>query len=453
MNNQIFREYDIRGIIDKELNRDVAFQIGKSLGTSIKGEKTGPVVVGRDVRRNSKEMSSGVIEGLLSTGWDVVDLGLVPTPLLYFSLFHLNAAGGVMITGSHNPPEFNGFKVCVGKWAISGSEIQEIRKIIEKGDYAKGEGKFTHYCIYPDYMNRICSHISLEKKLKVVVDAGNGTGGIVAPELLSRLGCEVKELYCKPDGSFPNHFADPTVPENLNDLIAAVKEEGADAGIAYDGDADRIGVVDEKGNILWGDQLLILFARDILEKKPGSKIVFEVKCSQNLVDDIRKNGGIPIMSQTGHSPIKKRMKEEHAVLGGEMSGHMFFADDYYGYDDAVYASARLLKLLAKSGKKLSELLQDVPKTYSTPEIRVDCPDEDKFRIVDSVRDYFRDRYEVIDIDGVRVTFPDGWGLLRASNTQPVLVLRFEAQSEERLKEIENLFLKKLEEMGGLRIEV
>jgi phosphomannomutase/phosphoglucomutase len=453
MNNQIFREYDIRGIIDKELNRDVALQIGKALGTSIKGEKTGPVVVGRDMRRNSKEMSSGVIEGLLSTGWDVVDVGLVPTPLLYFSLFHLNAAGGVMITGSHNPPEFNGFKVCVGKWAISGSEIQEIRKIIEKGDFAKGKGKSTPYCIYPHYMNRVCSQISLKKKLKVVVDAGNGTGGIVAPELLSRLGCEVIELYCKPDGSFPNHFADPTVPENLNDLIATVKKTGADAGIAYDGDADRIGVVDEKGNILFGDQLLILFARDILEKKPGAKIVFEVKCSQNLVDDIRKNGGIPIMSRTGHSPIKKRMKQEHAVLGGEMSGHMFFADDYYGYDDAIYASARLLQLLAKSNKKLLGLLQDIPKTYATPEIRIDCPDEIKFRLVDSVKDYFKDHYEVIDIDGVRVIFPDGWGLLRASNTQPVLVLRFEAQSEERLKEIKDLFLKKLEEMGDLKIEV
>lgn len=453
MNHQIFREYDIRGLIDKELNRDVANKVGKAFGTYVTDEKTGPIVIGRDIRLNSKEMSDGLIEGIRSTGWDVIDVGLVPTPLLYFSLFHLDAKGGIMITGSHNPPEFNGFKVCVGKWAISGNEIQDLRKIIEKGEYSKGEGKLSDHNILPDYIDMVASKISLKRKLKVVVDSGNGTGGIVAPELLRKLGCDVTELYCEPDGNFPNHFADPTVPENLKDLIAKTKETGADVGFAYDGDADRIGAIDEQGNILWGDQLLILFSRDILEKHPGAKIVFEVKCSQNLVDDIKKHGGIPIMAQTGHSPIKKRMKKENAAAGGEMSGHMFFADDFYGFDDAVYASARLLQLLAKGEKKLSELLDDIPKTFSTPEIRVDCPDETKFEIVESIKEYFKDHYEVIDIDGVRVIFPDGWGLLRASNTQPVLVLRFESKSQERLEENKNLFLKKLEDIGGLKVEI
>lgn len=452
MNPQIFREYDIRGLIDKELNRDVAYDIGRAYGTYITEQKNGPIAIGRDVRLNSEEMKDGLIEGILSTGWDVVDIGLVPTPLLYYSLFHFDASGGIMITGSHNPPEFNGFKVCVGKWAISGNEIQDIRKIIEKGKYSKGQGKLSYSDIIPEYISLICTKINLQKRLNVVIDAGNGTAGIVAPKLLRKLGCEVTELFCEPDGNFPNHFADPTVPKNLKDLISKVKEIKADLGIAYDGDGDRIGVVDEQGEILWGDQLLMMFSREILQRNPGAKVVFEVKCSQNLVDDIKKHGGIPLMGQTGHSPIKKRMKKEKAAVGGEMSGHMFFADDYFGYDDAIYASTRLFQILSKTEKKLSELLDDVPKTFSTPEIRINCPDEIKFQVVEKIKSYFKDHFKVIDIDGVRVIFSDGWGLLRASNTQPVLVLRFEANSKEGLEKIREIFKTKLKEIGGLELE-
>ncbi|HUU49716.1 MAG TPA: phosphomannomutase/phosphoglucomutase [Nitrospinota bacterium] len=452
MNPQIFREYDIRGIIDKELNRDVAYDIGRAYGTYITEQKKGPIAVGRDFRLNSEELKDGLIEGILSTGWDVIDVGLVPTPLLYYALFYFDASGGIMITGSHNPPEFNGFKVCVGKWTISGNEIQDIRKIIEKGEYSKGKGELSYSDIIPEYIDLIYTKINLQKKLNVVIDAGNGTAGIIAPKLLRKLGCYVTELFCEPNGNFPNHFADPTVPKNLKDMISKVKENKADLGIAYDGDGDRIGVVDENGEILFGDYLLMIFSRDILKRNPGAKVVFEVKCSQNLFDDIKKHGGIPIMGQAGHSLIKKRMKKEKAAVGGEMSGHMFFADDYFGYDDAIYASARLLQILSKTEKKLSELLDDVPKTFSTPEIRIDCPDNMKFQVVEKIKAYFKEHFEVIDIDGVRVTLPDGWGLLRASNTQPVLVLRFEANSKERLEEIRKIFKTKLKELGGLELE-
>jgi len=340
-----------------------------------------------------------------------------------------------MITGSHNPPEFNGFKVSVGKSTIFGEQIQDLRQLIEGGTFASGEGKLSRRKVIKAYQDYVKKNVHLERKLRVVIDAGNGTGGVVAGPLLRSLGCEVEELYCEMDGHFPNHFPDPTIPEHLRDLIQRVRDTKADVGIGYDGDADRIGVVDDRGNILWGDQLMILFARDILEVQKGATFVAEVKCSQNLFNEIQRHGGRAIMWKTGHSLIKDKIKEEKAVLGAEMSGHVFFADRYFGYDDAIYASCRLVELLSKTDRRLSQLLEDVPRTFITPEIRMDCPDEIKFQVVEKVKEELRKEYPIIDVDGVRVQFGDGWGLVRASNTQPVLVLRFEAPTEDRLQEI------------------
>ena len=438
INPQIFREYDIRGVVDKDLTPDIAGRLGQGFGTHIMSLGHKELVVGRDGRLSSKAFKDALIEGLISTGCNVVDIGLCPTPVYYFSIFHLNKEGGMMITGSHNPPEFNGFKVSVGKSTIFGEELQNLRRLIEKGNFFIGAGNFSEVEIFRSYQDYIKKNIQLKKKMKVVIDAGNGTGGIVAGPILRGLGCEVEELYCEVDGRFPNHFPDPTIPKNLSDLIHQVKKIQADAGIGYDGDADRIGVVDDMGNIIWGDQLMILFSREILKERKGATFVGEVKCSQNLFNDIERHGGKAIMWRTGHSLIKEKMKEEKAVLGGEMSGHIFFADRYFGYDDAIYASCRLIELLSKTEKKLSQLLDDVPKTFITPEIRVDCPDEIKFKVVEKVKEELKKDYPVIDVDGVRVRFEDGWGLARASNTQPALVLRFEALTEKRLQEIKTL---------------
>jgi phosphomannomutase/phosphoglucomutase len=351
----------------------------------------------------------------------------------------------MMITGSHNPPEFNGFKVSVGKSTIFGEEIQNLRRLIQKGEFTVGKGNLSSYEIIKPYQEYIQKNIHLNKKMRVVIDAGNGTGGMVAGPILRNLGCEVEELYCDVDGRFPNHFPDPTIPKNLTDLMNQVKKVNAEVGIGYDGDADRIGVVDDMGNVIWGDQLMILFSREILKEREGATFVAEVKCSQNLFNDIEKHGGKAIMWKTGHSLIKEKMREEKAVLGGEMSGHIFFADRYFGYDDAIYASCRLIELLSKTGKKLSQLLMDVPKTFITPEIRVDCPDEIKFKVVKKVKEDLRKDHSVIDVDGVRVRLEDGWGLVRASNTQPALVLRFEALTEKRVQEINKWVEEKVKE--------
>lgn len=438
INPQIYREYDIRGVVDKDLFPEVVQQLGKGFGTHMVQLGRRSLVVGRDGRLSSKALSEALIEGLLSTGCDVVNIGVCPTPVYYFSIFHLEKDGGVMVTGSHNPPEFNGFKVSVGKSTIFGEEIQKLGRLVENGPFASGKGNLSEAEIIRPYQEYLKKNIHLEKKLKVVIDAGNGTGGVVAGPLLKALGCDVEELYCDIDGRFPNHFPDPTVPENLKDLTDRVLTTRADVGIGYDGDADRIGVVDDQGNIIWGDQLMILFSREILKRQKHATFVAEVKCSQNLFNDIERNGGRAIMWKTGHSLIKEKMKEEKAALGGEMSGHIFFADRYFGYDDAIYASCRLLELLSKTEGKLSSLLADVPKTHITPEIRVSCPDEIKFRVVEKVKEELKKHYPLIDVDGVRVKFEDGWGLLRASNTQPVLVLRFEALTENRLQEIKRL---------------
>ena len=438
INPQIFREYDIRGVVHQDLTPDIVRRLGQGFGTHMAHLGRRELVVGRDGRLSSNTFEQALIEGLISTGCHVIDIGLCPTPVYYFSIFHFDKDGGMVVTGSHNPPEFNGFKVSVGKSTIFGKEIQNLRRLIEKAEFVVGQGSLSQKEIIRPYQDYIKKNIHIEKKMKVVIDAGNGTAGIVAGPLLEDLGCELEELYCEVDGRFPNHFPDPTIPGNLKELIERVKKNQADVGIGYDGDADRIGVVDDQGNIIWGDQLMILFSREILKGNKGATFVAEVKCSQNLFNDIEKNGGRAIMWRTGHSLIKEKMKEEKAALGGEMSGHIFFADRYFGYDDAIYASCRLIELLSKTDKRLSQLLSDIPKTFITPEIRVDCPDEIKFKVVENVKEALRKDYPVIDVDGVRVKFEDGWGLVRASNTQPALVLRFEALVEKRLEEIKKL---------------
>jgi len=436
MNPTIFREYDIRGLAEKDFDRDFALLLGKVHGTIVRERGGSRVSVGRDCRATSDSYAEAVIAGLASTGLKVYDIGVCPTPLLYFSLFHLDLDGGIQVTASHNPSEYNGFKLCVGKDTLYGNQIQDVKDRMGRRQFQeKPGGKVERYEIIPPYRNHLLTDVAkLARPLKVVVDAGSGVGGPVAPPIFRELGCTVWEIACVPDGRFPVHHPDPTVPENLELLIQKVRQEKADVGIAYDGDADRIGTVDEKGNILWGDELLVIFSRDVLQRNPGAIIISEVKCSQKLYDDIAKNGGKAIMWKAGHSLLKAKMKETQALLAGEMSGHMFFKERYFGYDDAIYASLRLLEILAKSGQPLSAILADLPKTISTPEIRVDCPDEKKFALAERATKYFREHYDVIDIDGVRIQFPEGWGLIRASNTQPALVLRFEAQSAEKLKE-------------------
>lgn len=445
MKSHIFREYDIRGTYPEELNKETAHQLGLALGTYYQINKVHRVSVGRDCRLSSPELSKNLIEGLTQSGVDVIDLGMVPTPLLYFSLHHLGLDGGIQITGSHNPPEFNGFKICLGKASIHGEEIQKIRKIVESDDFIKGRGRVETTDMVKPYLGFLEENIQPgPNKCRVVVDAGNGVGGPVALEAYRKMGFEVIPLFCEPDGRFPNHHPDPTIPENLQTMVSKVAEVSADLGIAFDGDADRIGVVDPEGNIIWGDQLMIVFARDLLSRHPGACIIGEVKCSQALYDDIEARGGRGIMWKAGHSLIKSKMKEEGALLAGEMSGHLFFAERYFGFDDAIYAGARLLEILSRTEMGLKGLLGDVPVMVNTPEIRMDCPEDKKFKIVSTLVEEFKKDYQVIDVDGARVLFDGGWGLVRASNTQPVLVLRFEATHETRLEEIRRVVMDKLE---------
>jgi phosphomannomutase / phosphoglucomutase len=444
----LFREYDLRGIVGQELTEAIVEQVARAYCTYVKDRGVKTISVGRDGRLSSPGLHQALVRGLLAGGLNVVDIGICPSPLVYFSLFQLPIDGGIMITGSHNSAEYNGLKICIGKEAIHGEEIQALRAVMEAGSFVSGAGQLSEHPIIPDYLaylKKSFTHVKA-KHLHVVIDCGNGVAALVAKEALELLGCRVTGLYCDLDGRFPNHHPDPTVLENLDDLIHAVKEHKADAGIGYDGDADRIGTIDEQGQVLWGDRLMVIYSRDILAAKPGSTIISEVKSSQSLYDDIAKHGGRPIMWKTGHSLIKAKMKSEQAVLAGEMSGHMFFADRYFGYDDAIYASCRLVEILAKTPQPLSALVADLPKTSVTPEIRVDVSDAIKFRLVRQVQDRLafclkaREALgpsksvlrDVITIDGVRAIFDDGWGLIRASNTQPALVLRFEATSPERL---------------------
>lgn len=428
----IFREYDIRGIADTELLDDGIEQLGRAIGTYLQRRSGKSINVGRDCRLSSTRLRNAIVNGLVASGCDVTDIGVVPTPLLYFSVFHLKATGAVMITGSHNPSEFNGFKVMSGPGTIYGSQIQELREMIENRDLIEGQGSLRSEDVSGPYIDNIAANIRLSRRVKVVFDAGNGTAGPVMRRLLARLNCDPVELFFDMDGNFPNHHPDPTIEKNLNYLRASVAGQKAELGIAFDGDADRIGAIDELGNVIWGDQLMLIFAREILTRKPGSTFIGEVKCSQVLYDELKRLGGNPIMWRTGHSLIKAKMKETHAELAGEMSGHIFFADRYLGFDDALYAACRLLEIVADSRKPLSHQLAGLPKMVSTPEIRVDCPDGVKFKVVDRVTEHFKRIRDVVDVDGARVLFGHGWGLVRASNTQPVLVLRFEAADGEHL---------------------
>ena len=434
LKSTIFREYDIRGIADSELLSPDIELLGRGLGTYIRRHSGGNRInLGRDCRLSSTRLRDALMRGLLASGCDVTDLGVVPTPVLYYSKQHLKADGAIMITGSHNPPGYNGFKSMSGETTLHGETIQQVRQIIERADFESGAGLESRADLVTPYVNEIASQFNFDRRVKVVADAGNGTAGPVFHRILEKLDVDAVELFFEMDGAFPNHHPDPTVPSNLKHLIETVKQNGAELGIAFDGDSDRIGAVDELGNVIYGDMLMLIYGREILTRKPGATFIGEVKCSQVLYDELAKAGGNPIMYKTGHSLIKEKMKQEHAELAGEMSGHMFFGDRYYGYDDALYSACRLIEIVARSGKPLSAQLADIPKMVSTPEIRVDTPDEAKFAIVAEVAAHFKSRYKTLDIDGVRVLFPHGWGLVRASNTQPVLVMRFEAENEELLE--------------------
>ena len=405
-----------------------------------------------DVRLTTQSLIESFKIGVLSTGTDVINIGILPTPVNYYSMFKLEVAGAVQITGSHNPPEFNGFKMSRNKKSVFGDSIQDLRTIIESEDYEIGEGDEASYNILRDYKKMILEKIEIENPLRVVMDCGNAAAAICAPEIFKNFNVDLTELYCDVDGTFPNHHPDPTVESNLTDLIKAMKTGNYDVGIAFDGDADRVGVVDETGAVVWADQLMALFLPELVS--PGDEILFDVKCSKALEEMITRYQGKPVMWKTGHSLIKQKMFEHNCKFGGEMSGHIFFADDYYGYDDAIYVAARLLQTLSSSKKTLSQLTAELPKYFSTPEIRLEAnSDEEKFKISKKAVEYFSSNFDCITIDGVRINFDDGWGLVRASNTQPVIVCRFEAKTQERMEEIKDMVTTKLNEMGELKSDV
>lgn len=434
LKHTIFREYDIRGVADRDLLSEDIEVLGRAIGTYLTRRTGNKINLGRDCRLSGDRLHAALLKGLLAAGCQVTDIGVIPTPLLYYSVYKLQADGGIMITGSHNPSDYNGFKMMAGKAAVYGQDIQDIFALTQGSDFTSGEGSVTTWDPITPYVDEIPQQFAFSRRVKAVFDAGNGTAGPTLHRLLDKLNVEATEMFFDMDGHFPNHHPDPTVEHNLDLLKAKVKETGAELGLAFDGDSDRIGAVDENGTVVWGDQLMLIYAREILTRKPGSTFIGEVKCSQLMYDEITRLGGNPIMYKTGHSLIKTKMKEEHAELAGEMSGHIFFADRFYGFDDALYAACRLIEIVANSGKPLSAQLAGLPVMVNTPEIRVDCDDETKFGIVARVADHFRPLYETIEVDGVRVKFPHGWGLLRSSNTQPVLVMRFEATTPELLAE-------------------
>ncbi len=452
MNTHIFRAYDIRGIADTDLNNDTVTAIGKAYGTYMKRKGYKKVSVGRDVRLTSERIQNALSDGILSTGIDVVLLGQVTTPITYYSIVHLETDGSVMVTGSHNPIEYNGLKMNEGLLSVYGDEIQKLKKMILAEDYDTGEGTLSQENIVPAYKTMLKERIKLDKTFKVVMDAGNGTAGPIAPEVFEALGCEVIQMYCEPDGNFPNHLPDPTVMKYIKDLKEKVISEGADFGIGYDGDSDRMGLIDGKGRVVFADQALALMSRDVIKRNPGAQILFDVKCSQLLPEVIKEAGGNPMMWMTGHSLLKAKMKETGSPLAGEMSGHIFFKDGYFGFDDGIYVSLRMAQYLSTQEKTLDQLVDELPTFVSTPEIRIDCPDEDKFQVVEALTKEFKEEYDVVDVDGARVLFGDGWGLVRVSNTQAILVTRFEAKSKERLDEIIDIFKEKLKKHPTVAID-
>ena len=438
--SNIFRQYDIRGIVGPEIDNAMMYKIARAFAVLAKKQGQTDILLGRDNRHSSPELAKIVSQALIESGCNVIDLGVVITPMFYYASRHLNIYAGIMVTASHNPPEYNGCKLLLGESTIYGDDIQEIRRLVEAGGFESSStiGKMSTRDILPDYAAMIREKIQLgSRPLKVVVDCANGTASLFAPTILSDLGCEVIELYCDSNPDYPNHHPDPVNPDNMDDLIKIVRENQADLGIGFDGDGDRLGVVDDQGNLIWGDKLMILFWRELLPRYPGTEAIVEVKCSQGLIDEIERLGGKVVLYKTGHSLIKAKMKEINAIFTGEMSGHMFFADEYYGYDDAVYAAARLLALLSNSEHKLSDILADIPVYYSTPELRVDSSDQEKFEVVAKVLKHFQNKYDVITVDGARILFPDGWGLVRASNTGPELIVRCEGRTPDALKNIRN----------------
>jgi phosphomannomutase/phosphoglucomutase len=452
----IFREYDIRGYIDRDLSDDFAYVLGQAYAQAASAAGKNDIAIGYDCRPTSKPYAQALARGIASQGLNACLIGTGPTSLVYYAVFNKAFGGGIQVTGSHNPSDMNGFKICIGKVGLSGAEIQDLKQramnFAEKfsGQASELSGKISEQEVLPEYIQFMidnCSPFIGKKKLKVVVDAGNGVGGLAGPAVLRALKQEVIEMYCEPDGTFPNHHPDPSVPENLKDLVERVVAEKADLGIAWDGDADRIGIVSEKGEIIYGDMLVLILARRIIEEKPNAKIIADVKCSSLLFNDVRKRGAEAIMWKTGHSLIKTKLKETGADLAGEMSGHIFFGHRFFGFDCGIYCAARLIELLSNTDECVSDLLKDLPKTVSTPEIRVECPEDVKFRVVEQARESFKD-YRVDLTDGVRIEFSDGWGLIRASNTQPVLVLRFEANSAESLSEYQKLVSEKLAALGA-----
>ncbi|MEO8453455.1 MAG: phosphomannomutase/phosphoglucomutase [Gemmatimonadota bacterium] len=456
LNPAIFREYDIRGVAERDFDAGFARRLGHAYARYRAGVAPAPAVAGRyrigvgaDCRLSSPGYSAALRAGLREAGIDVVDLGVCPTPLAYFALFELELDGAVQVTGSHNPADQNGFKICIGKTTVHGDQIQDLKRCFDQPFMRARQGTEERCDIVPRYQAYLAQAlVKLPRPLRIVVDAGNATAGPVAPAIFRAMGCEVIELYCDMDGRFPNHHPDPTVEENLADLKALVSSSRADLGIAFDGDSDRLGVVSRAGRVIWGDELMVLFARDVLSRLPGATVVAEVKCSQRLFDDIQAHGGNPVMWKAGHSPIKAKMKETGAALGGEMSGHIFFADRYFGYDDGIYAAGRVLEILGRSELDIEQLLADLPPSYSTPEIRIDCPDALKFTVAERALAHFQSRFPVVTVDGVRVQLPHGWGLIRASNTQPAIVLRLEADSPEHLSEYRSWFERLLVDFRG-----
>jgi len=453
MNEFIFRKYDIRGVVKTDFTDDVVQNLGRAFGTYVVRGGGKKVAVSGDIRPTTPGLIENLTKGLMETGITVIDLGILPTPVNYYSMYELDVDGAVQITGSHNPPEFNGFKISLNQNAFHSEQIQDLKELIHTADFEVGEGNLEKNDILPNYMDMLRSKISLDRPLKVAIDCGNAAACITAPTIFSELGMEVTEIFCDVDGTFPNHHPDPTEDDNLIDLINEIKKGGYDFGVAFDGDADRVVAVDEQGGIIRADDLITLFLPEIIKNK-GDAIVFDVKCSQGLEDMIHRYGGTPVMWKTGHSLIKDKMKELNVNLAGEMSGHIFFADDFYGFDDAVYVALRLAQLISRGDKELSNYTSDIPVYYSTPELRMECKDDiEKFEIAEKATAYFSDRYDCITLDGVRIKFGDGWGLIRASNTQPVLVCRFEARTQARMEEIQELILGKLAEFGEVEIGI
>lgn len=459
LNNSIFREYDIRGIAEKDLTDEVVELIGLAYGTKIIEAGLKNITIGRDCRKSSDRIFNSLARGILRTGVNITNLGIITSPVLYFSLYGLNVDGGIMITASHNPPDYNGFKAAIGKNVLSSEEIQNLKTKIETESFliSKTKGKISDYDIIKNYKEDILKNIKITRKLRIGVDSANTPVGLFAKDILSYAGCEVYELFAEPDGNFPNHHPDPSIEENLIDLRNLVKKEKLDLGIAFDGDADRLGVLDENGDLIYSDMILLILARAVIKELPGSKIIAEVKCSKNLFDEIRNCGGSPIMWKTGHSNIKRKIKEEKAPLAGELSGHIFFSDKHHGYDDALYAALRLIEVLSQSDSSISEMLTNIPKMYSTPEIRIDFPEHEKFEVINKLIEVIKQEndnsFDLITVDGIRLENSKGWALVRASNTQPALTIRLEADSEPNLKELVAYVSEKLKSVTSISINL